>query len=139
MDFSAFYRVVCQELCRKKICRTVRLNTLLYEWVVMTLRKINEVGGDKVEEALKALSVLIGYWFLARALVREIDFLSPKWWLDFVVPFVVSDWEFGVLLVFVVSPALLAVLGFVIYRPGAQWVRWAFAPMGVLIWIALMW
>lgn len=29
MDFSAFYRVVCQELCRKKICRTVRLNTLL--------------------------------------------------------------------------------------------------------------
>ena len=31
MDFSAFYRVVCQELCRKKICRTVRLNTLLGE------------------------------------------------------------------------------------------------------------
>jgi len=29
MDFSAFYRVVCQELCRKKICRIVRLNTLL--------------------------------------------------------------------------------------------------------------
>ena len=111
----------------------------LYEWVVMTLREINEIGGDKAEETLKALSVLIGYWFVAKALVREIDLLSPKWWVDFVVPFVVSNLEFGVLLVFVVSPALLAVIGFMIYRPKAQWVRWVFAPTGMLIWIALMW
>tara|TARA_R110002073_G_scaffold84612_1_gene201499 strand:- start:8844 stop:9161 length:318 start_codon:yes stop_codon:yes gene_type:complete len=105
----------------------------------MTLRDLDERGGAIIEEILRASSVFIGYWFVAEALVRLIDVWGPRWWVNFVVPFIVSDWGWGTYVVFGLSPVLLGVLGFVIYRPRNLWVRWAFAPMGMVIWIVALW
>jgi len=105
----------------------------------MRLRELNEMGGTRIEETLKAASVFFGYCFFAETLVRIIDAWGPEWWINYVVPFVVSDWVWGVYVVFGFFPLLLGVLGFVIYRPRNSWAIWSFAPVGVIVWLASLW
>lgn len=68
-----------------------------------------------------------------------IDAWGPVWWINYVVPLVVSDWSWGVYVVFGFCPLLLGVLGFVIYRPRNSWSRWSFAPVGMIVWLAALW
>ncbi|MGJ3255028.1 MAG: hypothetical protein ACFE0K_01760 [Alcanivorax sp.] len=105
----------------------------------MRLEDINGIGGAIIEEALRAASVLVGYWLVSVTLVRLIDVWGPALWVNYVVPFVVSGWNWGAYVVFGVSPVLLGILGFVIYRPRNSWARWAFAPMGMIVWLAALW
>jgi hypothetical protein len=100
--------------------------------MLKTLRHYDKKGGEKVEEVLRAVSVLLGYWFLARAIVRLLDLAEPVWWLEFVLPLTEQDWEFGVYFVYGLIPALLALAAFCIWRPKARWARWLTAPLGLL-------
>jgi hypothetical protein len=43
------------------------------------LSEWNDVGGKKIEEGLRAISVLLGYWFIARAIIRLLDKAEPEW------------------------------------------------------------
>lgn len=101
-----------------------------------TLREYDLRGGKKVEEVLRALSVLIGYWFLARATIRLLDLAEPVWWLNFVLPLTEKDWEFGVYLVYGLIPAVLALVAFCVWRPNAPWAKWLVAPIGLLALVA---
>ena len=101
-----------------------------------TLREYDIKGGQKVEEGLRTLAVLFGYWFLARAIIRLLDLAEPIWWLEFVLPITAQDWEFGVYLVYGLIPAVLAIAAFCIWRPKAPWAKWLVAPIGFLALVA---
>lgn len=99
------------------------------------LSEWNDVGGKKIEEGLRAISVLLGYWFIARAMVRLLDKAEPEWWAEFTLSLIYRDWEFGVYVIYGLVPSLLAVAAFCIWRPNANLLRWLAAPIG---WVALV-
>jgi hypothetical protein len=106
--------------------------------MLKTLREYDRKGGEKFEEGLRAIAVLLGYWFLARAIIRLLDLTEPAWWVEFVLPLTEQDWEFGVYLVYGLIPAVLAVAAFCIWRPKAHWAKWLIAPVGLLALAAMV-
>lgn len=99
------------------------------------LSEWNDVGGKKIEEGLRAISVLLGYWFIGRAIIRLLDKAEPEWWAEFTLSLIYRDWEFGVYVIYGLVPSLLAVAAFCIWRPNANLLRWLAAPIG---WVALV-
>jgi len=102
-----------------------------------TLRELNEDGGKLIEEFLRALSVLLGYWFIAQAIIRILDIVAPAWWREGVLSLVFRDWDFGAYLVYDLLPSLLAVAAFCIWRPKKNLVRWLLAPIGFIALVAV--
>jgi hypothetical protein len=102
-----------------------------------TFSELNDSGGKKVEEGLRAVSVLLGYWFMARALIRVLDIAEPEWWVEGVLSLIFRDWGFGVYVVYGLLPSLLAVAAFCIWRPKTNLLRWLAAPIGLVALVAV--
>lgn len=101
------------------------------------LSEWNDVGGKKIEEGLRAISVFLGYWFIARAIIRLLDKAEPEWWAEVVLSLVYRDWGFGVYVIYRLVPSLLAIAAFCIWRPNANLLRWLAAPIGWVVLVAV--
>ncbi|WP_300525800.1 hypothetical protein [Alcanivorax sp.] len=99
----------------------------------MNLRELNSRAVEKSEELLRGLSVFIGYWFVAKSIVRLIDKSGFSWWENLVMPILLRDLEFGVFMLYLVLPLGIGVIGFIAYRPKSKLVRWMMAPAGFMV------
>jgi len=99
----------------------------------MNLRELNSRAVEKFEELLRGLSVFIGYWFVAKSIVRLIDKSGFSWWENLVMPIHLRDLEFGVFMLYLVLPLGIGVIGFIAYRPKSKLVRWMMAPAGFMV------